>query len=127
MKPVVCVAFATALLAAPAVHAQDGWHELVRETATPSSSTSTLPVNATRRFEDVQICAEGESVRLRRVEVRMDGRVWQQIDVPQVLAPGQCADPVDLRGSRRRIHWVRVEFETLGAGERPGTVVARAR
>lgn len=124
--PGLAVAVALAMLTPSAAHAQDagGWQELARETASGSASTTIHPVGIDQRFRAVMLCAEGGTVRLRRMEVRLDGRVWQRLDVPQVLQQGQCTDPLDLRGGNRRIHAVRFAFERLSPGEEAGTAVA---
>ncbi len=122
----IAVAITSALLTASAAHAQGAgeWQELARETASGSASTTIHPVGIDQRFRAVMLCAEGGTVRLRRMEVRLDGRVWQRLDVPQILQHGQCTDPLDLRGGNRRIHAVRFAFERLNPGEQAGTAVA---
>lgn len=111
----------------PAPAPAAGWQEVARRTVTDANRNSQLPVNNQQRFREVMLCSERNAIRIRRAEVRLDGRHWQRLFVPLVLQEGQCSDPIDLNGEDRRITAFRFEYEAWTAGWSGGTLVAKAR
>lgn len=99
------------------------WREISRLNVRDRATTDTVRVNDRELYRDVKICAERNTVRIRRAEAQLGGRQWQRLFVPLALAPGKCSNPIDLLGDGRRITSLRFEYEAWSPGWRGGTLV----
>lgn len=100
-----------------------GWREIARLNVADRADTDRVRVSDRRTYREVKICAERNTVRIRRAEAQLDGRQWQRLFVPLALAPGDCSNAIDLLGDERRISSVRFDYEAWSPGWRGGTLV----
>jgi hypothetical protein len=103
-----------------------GWQELGRLNVRDHADTDTLRVRNQGQFREIRVCAERNTVRIRRAEVQLDGRQWQRLFLPLALDPGRCSQGIGLLGGSRRISAVRFDYEAWSAGWRSGTMVVSA-
>jgi hypothetical protein len=104
----------------------DNWREIARLNVRDRVDRDTVNVRTNELFREVKVCAEHNTVRIRRAEVQLGNGYWQRMFVPLALTPGNCSDAIDLMGNARRIRAVRFEYEAWTAGIARGTVTVKA-
>ncbi|MBL0924925.1 MAG: hypothetical protein IBJ12_10735 [Sphingomonadaceae bacterium] len=104
----------------------DNWREIARLDVRDRADRDTAYVRTNDLFREVKVCAERNTVRIRRAEVQLGNGYWQRMFVPLALTPGNCSDAIDLMGNARRIRAVRFEYESWTAGIARGTVTVKA-
>lgn len=101
------------------------WRDIIRLSVRDHADRDTANVSDPALYRQVMVCAERNTVRLRRAEVQLGNRRWQRIFLPLVIAPGQCSKAVDLAGNSRRIRAVRFEYEAWTPGWKGASIVVR--
>lgn len=66
----------------------DVWEELIRLDVGDLADRDTRPVGNDQRMQGVRVCAEENTIRIRRAEVMLDNNRWQRLFVPLALEPG---------------------------------------
>jgi hypothetical protein len=102
------------------------WREIARLDVRDRADRDIAYVRTKDVFREVKVCAERNTIRIRRAEVQLGDGYWQRMFVPLTLTPGNCSDAIDLVGDARRIRAVRFEYEAWTAGIARGTVVVKA-
>jgi hypothetical protein len=106
--------------------ANAAWREIARLNVRDRADRDTAYVRTNDLFREVKVCAERNTIRIRRAEVQLGNGYWQRMFVPLALTPGNCSEAIDLMGNARRIRAVRFEYEAWTAGIARGTVVVKA-
>ncbi len=102
------------------------WREIGRLNVRDRADRDTLYVRSNDLFREVKVCAERNTVRIRRAEVQLGNGKWQRLFVPLALAPGRCSDGIDLMGEGRRIRAFKFDYEAWSPGMARATVVVQA-
>ncbi len=103
------------------------WEELLRLDVGDTADRDIRPVSDARQFEGVMICAEKNTVRIRRAEVKLSNGRWQRLFVPLALKPGSCSKPIELLRGPRKIRGFQFDYEAVSAGYGRGIVVVKGQ
>jgi hypothetical protein len=114
-----------ALSARPAGMPQTPWREIARLSVRDRAEQDTASLRSSERFKELMVCAERNTVRLRRAEVRSENGRWQRLFLPLALPAGECSKGIALQGAPR-LRAIRFEYETWSAGVAGGTIIVRA-
>lgn len=69
-----------------------------------------------QRFRQIMVCAYRAPVRLLDLDVRYQNGSVQDLNVRDVLQPNSCTRAIDLRGFRRDLELVSIDYKTVGFG-----------
>ena len=103
------------------------WVELLRLDVGDTADRDIRPISDARQFEGVMICAEKQTVRIRRAEVKLGNGRWQRLFVPLALKAGACAKPIELLRGPRKIRGFQFDYEALSAGYGRGVIVVKGQ
>lgn len=103
------------------------WREVARLNVRDRAEQDTARISSREPYSAVMVCAERNTVRIRRASVQFQGAAWQRLFLPLALRAGECSKAIDLIGGNRRLTAVRFEYEAWSPGWRGGTIVVRAR
>lgn len=76
----------------------------------------TFRVPGFQRFRQIMVCAYRAPVRLYDLDVRYFNGGTQDMNVRDTLQPNTCTRAIDLRGFRRDIQSVSIDYRTAGFG-----------
>lgn len=76
----------------------------------------TYRVPGFQRFRQIMVCAYRAPVRLLDLDVRYRNGGVQDLNVRDVLQPNTCTRAIDLRGVRRDIQAVSIDYRTISGG-----------
>lgn len=103
------------------------WREIAQLNVRDRADRDVAPSNDRQSvFNQIKICSERNTIRIRRAEAQLGNGRWQRLFIPLALSQGECSNAVDLLGKNRRIRAVRFEYETWSAGMERGTISVRA-
>lgn len=102
------------------------WREIARLNVRDRADHDTVGVRGNDLYREVKVCAERNTIRIRRAEVQLGNGQWQRMFLPLALSAGDCSNAIDLLGNARRIRALRFEYEAWTAGVARGTVVVKA-
>lgn len=102
------------------------WREIGRLNVRDRADRDMLYVRSNELFREVKICAERNTVRIRRAEVQLGNGKWQRMFVPLALSPGDCSNGIDLMGNARRIRALQFDYEAWSPGMARATIVVKA-
>lgn len=102
-----------------------GWDFLGSRVVSHAAEHDRVPARTARRYTQVQLCASNRAVRLYDVDVVFHNGSRQDLQVRNVLRPGECTRAIDLRGNSRDIRFVNLAYQTVGrhAGRRAEVAV----
>jgi hypothetical protein len=101
--------------------------EILRLDVGDLADRDTRLVGDKRRFATVMICAEENTVRIRRAEARLDNGRWQRLFVPLALKAGECSKAIEILNGPRKLTAVQFDYEALSAGYDRATVVVKGQ
>lgn len=133
LKLVLAGALLTLGLAAPAsAHiANPGWQQwqlIGTRDVRNHADHDTIFAQGHDRYRQVKLCVYQRPVRLYDLDVVYRNGGHQDLNVRNVLRPGECTRAIDLDGNRRDIKFVTMAYETIGRHfERHGVVRVYAR
>lgn len=104
----------------------DPWREVARLNVRDRAEQDTARIGDGGSFTQIMVCAERNTVRLRRAEVQLSDQRWQRLFVPLALDPGKCSKGIDLLNGPRQIRAVRFDYEAWSPGFTSGTIVVKA-
>jgi hypothetical protein len=102
------------------------WREIARLDVRDRQDRDRVTVNDGVLYRQVMVCAERNTVRIRRAEVQLGNGQWQRMFLPVALAAGECSKGVDLLGGKRRIRALQFDYEAWSPGVARGTISVRA-
>lgn len=97
------------------LEAKPGWTVIAEQTVGKGGDTDTVHINNMRKFQSVRICVRNRPVHLNSFSVQFRNGGRQSLDVRSNFKPGTCSRPIDLKGERRHIEWVMLNYH-----RRPG-------
>lgn len=97
------------------VEARQGWTVIAQQTVDKGGDTDTVRINDNRKYKSVRICVYGRPIRLNSFSVQFHNGARQDLDVRANFRPGSCSRAIDLKGERRNIDWVMLNYN-----RRPG-------
>lgn len=95
--------------------AKPGWTVIAEQRVGKGGDVDTVQVNNPRKFQSVRICVYGRAVHLNSFSVQFRNGGRQSLDVRSNFRPGTCSRAVDLKGEKRHIDWVMLNYH-----RRPG-------
>lgn len=105
---VIVSAFAVA-----GAHAQDGWQVIAVQTVAKGGDQDTVYVTNRDKFSQVRICVFERRIHLNDFSVQFGNGGRQSLDVRSSFRPGQCSRAIDLKGDRRHIELVMLNYRRL--------------
>lgn len=102
------------------------WREIARLNVRDRQDRDRVSVNDGRVYRQVMVCAERNTVRIRRAEVQLGNGTWQRLFLPVALSAGACSKGIDLLGGARRIRALQFDYEAWSPGIARGTISVRA-
>jgi hypothetical protein len=109
------VAAISAVTAFSAAEAKQGWAVIAEQQVGKGGDVDTVQINNPRKFQSVRICVYGRAVHLNSFSVQFRNGGRQDLDVRTNYRPGKCSRAVDLKGEKRHIEWVMLNYN-----RRPG-------
>lgn len=91
-----------------------GWDFLGSRVVSHQAERDRVPAPGARRYTQVRLCASNRAVRLYDVDVVFRNGGRQDLQVRNVLRPGECTRAIDLRGNTRDIRFVNLAYQTVG-------------
>lgn len=91
-----------------------GWDFLGSRVVSHSAERDRVSAQSARRYTQVKLCTSNRAVRLYEVDVVFRNGARQDLQVRNVLRPGECTRAIDLRGNSRDIRFVNLAYETVG-------------
>jgi hypothetical protein len=91
-----------------------GWDFLGSRIVSHQAERDRVPAQGARRYAQVRLCASNRAVRLYDVDVVFRNGGRQDLQVRNVLRPGECTRAIDLRGNTRDIRFVSLAYQTVG-------------
>lgn len=73
-------------------------------------------VPGAQRYRQIMVCAYRAPVRLLDLDVQYQNGGVQDLNVRDVLQPNSCTRAIDLRGFRRDLQLVSIDYRTVGFG-----------
>lgn len=101
-----------AMSASPA-SAQDGWRVIAVQTVSKGGDQDTVFVTNREKFSQVRICVFERRIHLNDFSVQFGNGGRQSLDVKSNFRPGQCSRAIDLKGDRRHIELVMLNYRRL--------------
>jgi hypothetical protein len=93
-----------------------GWRELGRVHVRDNAEKDLAFLKDGDDIVQLRLCAEGNDIRLRNVELWMSGDKRQRLWLPLVLGKGKCTDPIDVQDGPARVTHLALEYESMGLG-----------
>lgn len=91
-----------------------GWDFLGSRVVSHAAERDRVPAHSARRYTQVKLCASNRAIRLYDVDVVFRNGGRQDLQVRNVLRPGECTRAIDLRGNSRDIRFVNLAYQTAG-------------
>ncbi len=104
-----------------------GWRIIGFKVVNGASDTDWIYTPGARRFRQIRVCAFDGPITLRDLDVYYANGGHQDIDTRDVLGPGTCTRPLDLKGYGRDIARIRLKYGQLDRSLRTPTVRVTAR
>jgi len=99
-----------------------GWARVGQVTLTRDSRDGKLNVTGNReRFREIALRTTGAPVEINRIMIRFRNGRTMRLRVNGTMRPGDRTNPIDLKGNRRRIEAIELDFEPV-RGRREATV-----
>jgi hypothetical protein len=121
MKRTLILAAATAAIAvvgttpASAQRWRNNWRTIAYTTVS-GHDRDTIRVPGTARYRQMRVCVYGGPIEMRDVDVRFRNGGHQDIGTRSVMRAGTCTRNLDLRGNRRDVSMVRLNYAPLHRG-----------
>ncbi len=80
------------------------------------AENDTFRVPGFQKFRQIMVCAYRAPVRLFDLDVRYHNGGTQDLNVRDTLQPNSCTRAIDLRGFRRDIQAVSIDYRTVNFG-----------
>lgn len=91
-----------------------GWDFLGSRVVSHTAERDRVPAQGARRYTQVKLCTSNRPVRLHDVDVVFRNGSRQNLQIRNLLRPGECTRALDLRGNARDIQFVNLAYQTVG-------------
>lgn len=132
MNRTMILATATAALAMTAMPANarrwnaNTWRT-VGFTQVNGRDTDTIRLPGTAKYRQMRVCVYGGPLEMRDLDVRYANGGHQDVRVRMLMRAGTCTRNVDLRGNRRDVRLIRMQYAPLRRGWMRPTVRVQVR
>lgn len=132
MNRTMILATATAALTMTAMPANARrWHpnawRTVGFTQVNGRDTDTIRLPGTAKYRQMRVCVYGGPLEMRDLDVRYANGGHQDVRVRTLMRAGTCTRNVDLRGNRRDVRLIRMQYAPLRRGWMRPTVRVQVR
>lgn len=107
-------------------HAKGSWKVIAQQTVGKNGDTDIVQIGNREKFAQVRLCVYGRNIRLNNFSVQFGNGHRQSLDLKSVFRAGQCSRPLDLKGERRHIETVMLNYRRL-PGEGSPLVAIQAK
>ena len=104
-----------------------GWRIIGFKVVNGGSDTDWIYTPGARLFRQIRVCALDGPITLRDLDVYYADGGHDDINTRDVLLPGTCTRPLDLRGYGRDIERIRLKYGQIDRSLRAPTVRVTAR
>jgi hypothetical protein len=124
MKTIAKLTMAFSLLALAAAApsaAQAQWVLLGEKTVSLTGDRDVVSARGEGAFSRIRLCVRRRPVRFYDLDVVFGNGGRQDLQIRSVIGPGDCTRAIDIRGGRRFIRRIILQYETVnayGAGAR---------
>lgn len=117
---ILALAFFLVIGIAVTANAQAGkWVRIGESHVDGHNDHDTIHVNSNDTFHALQIRVQGSPVHFDHIVVRYGNGEKDELNVRQVIQPGQSSRQIDLQGARRKIDKIDVWYEKANWGNKP--------
>lgn len=106
-------ALALTVLGLSDAYAKPAWQIIAQQTVGKGGDTDTVQVSSRQKFGKVRLCVYGRDVRLNSFVVQFGNGRRQSLELQSVFRAGQCSRAIDLKGDRRHIEYVTLNYRRL--------------
>ncbi len=95
-------------------HRQSTWELIGAREVSFRANRDTIFARGNDRQRQIMICVYRQPVRMLDVDVRFSNGGHQDLNVRNVIGEGQCTRAMDLRGHRRDIRSITLNYKSIG-------------
>lgn len=123
---VYTVSAAVILLSSGAAYSKGSWRVIAQQNVGKGGDTDVVQIGDRQKFGQVRLCVYGRNIRLNSFAVQFGNGHRQALDLKSVFRAGQCSRALDLKGEKRHVETVTLNYQRL-PGEGSPVVRIQAR